>query len=51
MKLYVHTFTKDEPQNLETGILEFKKHEGTLQDLIREVTEVLPVKNLISSYL
>ena len=49
MKLYVHTFSKDEPQILETGILEFKKHEGTLQDLIREVCEVLPVKNIKTS--
>ncbi len=47
MKLYLHVFEKENPQLIETGILDFKNHEGTLQDLMREIGEVLPVKNQI----
>lgn len=44
MKLYLHTFEKENPHVLDTGILNFKKEEGTLQDLMREIGDVLPVK-------
>ncbi len=45
MKLYLHIYEKSTPTVFETGIFEFNKQDATLQDLIKEISTVIPGVN------
>jgi hypothetical protein len=42
MKLYLHIYEKTNPNTFETGIFEFNNKDATLQDLIKEISTVIP---------